>query len=324
MRIEQLRYLDAIVSCGSMRRAGERLHLSQPALSEAIGNLERELGVTLLERRRSGARISPAGQELLPHLDEVLAAVERLRAAAGDCDLDRRTVRIATEQAAAVPIVAPAVRDVREQHPDVRVEVSAAGQDTIRESVLDGSADLGLVGLLAGECAAEGSDVHHRELLRGGVVVCCRADSPLAARSGVTIADLAAQPFVAMRPGTALHRVARRLFGDRGPEVSYSADGAETGRAMVAAGLGATLLPEYSVLGDPPGHEGVLTWRPLVTTADGRPGGGPEGDPGPEIALVVQSRPSRHRSHAVLAFERALEQRAAELARPPQQKLRPA
>ena len=62
MRIEQLEYLAAVTQHGSLRRASERLHISQPALSEALSKLERELGVTLLDRRRSGARISRRGR----------------------------------------------------------------------------------------------------------------------------------------------------------------------------------------------------------------------------------------------------------------------
>src|SRR6186713_1933819 len=65
VRIEQLEYVAAVTQHGSLRRASEQLHISQPALSEAIAKLERELGVTLLDRRRSGARISREGTELL-------------------------------------------------------------------------------------------------------------------------------------------------------------------------------------------------------------------------------------------------------------------
>ena len=53
MRIEQLEYLLAVTRHGSLRRASEKLHISQPSLSEALSKLERELGVTLLDRRRS-------------------------------------------------------------------------------------------------------------------------------------------------------------------------------------------------------------------------------------------------------------------------------
>jgi len=82
MRIEQLHYLTAVEDHGTLRRAGERLPLSQPALVEALTKLERELGTQLLDRDRSGTRISDEGRRLLPQAREVLAAVERLRASA--------------------------------------------------------------------------------------------------------------------------------------------------------------------------------------------------------------------------------------------------
>ena len=86
MRIEQLRYLAAVEEHGTLRRAGEQLPLSQPALSEALTKLERELGATLLDRDRTGTRISRKGRHLLPHVREVLDAVERLRATATAAD----------------------------------------------------------------------------------------------------------------------------------------------------------------------------------------------------------------------------------------------
>ena len=54
-----------------------------------------------------------------------------------------------------------------------------------------------------------------------------------------------------MRAGYLMHRYLHRLLGERAPQVAYSTDGAEMGKLMVAEGLGVTLLPEFSVLGDP-------------------------------------------------------------------------
>jgi DNA-binding transcriptional LysR family regulator len=82
MRIEQLHYLTAVDEHGTLRRASERLPLSQSALIEALSKLERELGMRLLDRDRSGTRISDEGRHLLPHVQRVLEAVDRLRVSA--------------------------------------------------------------------------------------------------------------------------------------------------------------------------------------------------------------------------------------------------
>jgi len=67
VRIEQLEILAVVARLGSFRRAAEELHISQPALSESVRSLERELGIDLLERGRHGATVSDSGRELFPH-----------------------------------------------------------------------------------------------------------------------------------------------------------------------------------------------------------------------------------------------------------------
>ncbi|MFE6489975.1 LysR family transcriptional regulator, partial [Streptomyces sp. NPDC057757] len=123
MRTEQLEYIAAVTRLGSLRRAAEELHLSQPALSETVRNLERELGVDLLERKRTGATMSAEGRDLLPHIINVLDAVDRLRSAAGEQHRISRMVRVGTVNAATVPLLIPTVREFRGTHPLTQVEV---------------------------------------------------------------------------------------------------------------------------------------------------------------------------------------------------------
>lgn len=151
MRIEQLECVAAVTRLGSMRRASEALHLSQPALSQTISNLERELGVTLLDRHRAGARISAGGRELLPWIAEVLDAVHRLRAAADDQAGSRQMIRIGTVNAATVPLVTPAMREFRAAHPATQVELVTAQQADIRDALRGGGLDLGLINVIEGD-----------------------------------------------------------------------------------------------------------------------------------------------------------------------------
>ncbi|MFF7311761.1 LysR substrate-binding domain-containing protein [Streptomyces sp. NPDC008137] len=262
MRIEQLEYIAAVTRFGSLRRAAEELHLSQPALSETVRNLERELGVDLLERKRSGAKVSDEGRELLPHIMTVLDAVDRLRDAAGDQHRVSRMVRLGTVNTATVPLLIPTVREFRSAHPATQVEVVGAQQADIHRGLLEGAFDLGLVNYLHGDDMPPGFET--TELLRGRPVVCVRPDSPLAALDTVDVDSLLAEPLIVMRSGYVMHRYVHRLLRGRTPSFSYSTDGAEMGKLMVAEGLGATVLPDFSVLGDPLERRGTLTVRPLA------------------------------------------------------------
>jgi DNA-binding transcriptional LysR family regulator len=279
VRIEQLEYLAAVTQYGSMRRASEALHITQPALSQTIRNLEHELGVQLLDRHRAGARISRAGQELLPHVADVLDAVGRLRTAADEQTHTKQLLRVGTVHAATAQIIAPAIREFRAQFPDTQIELLTVQQADIYELLRGGSLDIGLVNLLGGDDAEP--DLETIELRRGRVVVCTRVDNPLAARDVVTPDALFAEPFIAMRAGYAMHRYAHRLLAGRRPSFAYSVDGAELGKLMVAEGLGVTLLPDYSVLGDPLERSGAITCRPL------------EADDA-DVVLVAQHRRARH------------------------------
>ncbi|WP_101523633.1 LysR family transcriptional regulator [Nocardioides houyundeii] len=262
MRVEQLEYVVAVTRHGSLRRASESVHLSQPALSEAITRLESELGVVLLDRRRSGARISREGLELLPHLEAVLESVARLREAAGDRTQANRVLRLGTVGTATSTLLTPALRDLSAEHPDTRVEVVNTRQDPIDAGLLDGSLDLGLVNVLEGDDPPAG--LYDVPLLAGPTVAVLPHDHPLAGRASVDVADLRAEPFVAMREGYLMHRLAVRLFGDTWPRVLTSTDGAELGKAMVADGAGLTVLPAFSVAGDPLERAGVIVQRPVT------------------------------------------------------------
>jgi DNA-binding transcriptional LysR family regulator len=275
MRIEQLEYIEAVTRLGSLRRAADELHLSQPALSETVRNLERELGVDLLDRRRSGAKISDDGRELLPHIIGVLDAVDKLRQAADHQHRTSRTVRLGTVNAATVPLLVPAIRAFRAAHPSTQVEVVTAQEAEIHRALREGRFDLGLVNYLQGDDLPP--ELHTTELLRGRPVVCVRPDSPLAALRTIGVDDLLTEPLVVMRAGYVMHRYVHRLLADRTPSFSYSTDGAEMGKLMVAEGLGATVLPDFSVIGDPLERSGALTYRPLA-------------DDTTEVLMVVQRR----------------------------------
>jgi DNA-binding transcriptional LysR family regulator len=256
MRTEQLEYIAAVARLGSFRRAAEELHMSQPALSESVRGLEKELGA-----------------DLLPHILTVLDALDRLRQAAGDLHRSIGMVRVGTVNTATVPLVTPAIKEFRDTHPDTQVEIVGAQQADIHRALLEGSIHLGLVNYLEGD--DEPPELETTRLLSGHPVVCMRPDSPLAARDAVTVADLRSEPLIVMRSGYLMHRYVHRLLRHQIPAFSYSTDGAEMGKIMVAEGLGLTILPDFSLMGDPLEQRGVITWRPLA-------------DDTTEVHLVIQ------------------------------------
>lgn len=295
MRAEQLEYVAAIARLGSFRSAAEELHISQPALSATVRNLERELGVHLLDRHRSGAKVSEQGRELLPHIVNVLDAVDVLRRAADDHHHTSRMVRIGTVNAGTVPLLTPTIRAFRDTHPETQVEIVGAQEAQIHRALREGSFDLGLLTCLADDDMPIELDT--TRLLTGRAVVCLRTDSPLTQLDAIGVTELLSIPLIVMRAGYLMHRLVHRLLGGQTPSVSYSTDGGEMGKLMVAEGLGATVLPDFSVIDDPLERGGQITWRPLR-------------DDGTEVWLVLRRPRSGSHSRAARNLHRMFVERA--------------
>jgi DNA-binding transcriptional LysR family regulator len=280
-----------VVQHGSLRRASEQLHISQPALSDAVTKLERELGIGLLDRHRSGARISRRGRGLMHHMTEVLEAADRLRVAAADQAAATTTICLGTVGVATSTLLAPAVRDFRLSYPGTTVEVSTSRQVDLHHGLVEGSLDLGLVNVLEGDDPP--SDLVGVNLVHGRPVVVLPAGHPLASREAIEVDDLRREPFVAMRAGDLMQRFAHRLFGADMPPVSYTADSCDVGTMMVAEGLGWTVLPDYSVVGDQLERAGLVTRRSI---ADDRT----------TMGLVLRQRPGGHAPAPVRALQATL------------------
>ncbi len=202
-----------------------------------------------------------------------------------------------TVNAATSTLLVPAVRTFQDTHPGTTVEVINTQQADIHQGLTEGALDLGLVNVLAGDDPPVG--LTGTDLVHGRPVVVLPADHPLAAQDSVTTEALRNERFVAMRAGYLMHRFVHRLFGAEMPRTCYSTDGAEMGKIMVAEGLGLTVLPDYSVIGDPLERAGLITHRPIA------------GDHTP-VTLVLRQRRLDHVPQPVRELATGLVTRARE------------
>ena len=149
MNLQHLRYLVVVAQLGSMTRAAQALHLGQPALTQAIRNLEREVGTPLFERTSRGVVLTDAGRVLvsgatqaLAHLDAAVDDVSAMRAAS------RPVVVLATRPAAGIVPGVDIVRRVRAAEPEAVVRIlSFETSHEVVDAVSAGEADLGLADL---------------------------------------------------------------------------------------------------------------------------------------------------------------------------------
>lgn len=280
MTLKQLRYFVVLAEECHYHRAAARLFISQPALSNAIKQLEKQAGVALLERSTREVRLTDAGRSWLPDvrsaLDHVDGALEHLSALSSG---RRRPLRLGYLIGTGADLVFDLVRGFESAHPDIAV-------DPVEYDFSDPTAGL------AGDQTSIGLIRPPVELpgLRSLVVdseawvACLWRDHPLAGRADVRIEELLDDPIVAAPESAGVwrdHWLATDARNGTPPTVAAVAATYEAEITCVARGLGISFTTEssarlydrpgvvYVPIVDRPPSRAALAWVPEKLTHEG-------------------------------------------------------
>jgi DNA-binding transcriptional LysR family regulator len=298
MEFHQLRYFVAAAEEMSMSRAAERLHVSQPALSRQIALLEDEIGVRLFDRIRKRIHLTEAGGFFLVKARQLLcdaeSGVQQVREQFGGV---RRTLRLGFIGPFLDDLVAPAVREFQQRHPNSKVSLFD----------LPPSAQIGRLRLHELDAAILGNiDEHDRELFsvkrisRHRMAIVLPEDHPLAGKKSVKLAALQNDDWVSLSnaffPG-------RREFltdccGQAGfvPRIAAELDSLPLMLATIATNGGVGLIPGHAKKLPHAGCVFVTLAAPVITT---------------QLLLVLPKQPPTPELAGLIAL---ISERAAELA----------
>ncbi len=245
MELRHLRYFVATAEELNFRRAAERLHVAQPALSVQIRQLEEEIGVELLERDRHHVALTSAGRVFLERSHRILRAADEAVRAAG------RAARGETGQLA-IGFIAQlsyewlpnVLRSFRERVPNVEITLTELTPTRQIEELVARRLDLGIIGL--------GLPDPHEELevavmSEEPLVAALPHDHPLASRRQLALADLAKEKFI-FTTRTDSPAYTPWLLGlcyraGFEPAVAMEADRSPSAVNYVAAGFGVAIFP---------------------------------------------------------------------------------
>ncbi|MBB4953598.1 DNA-binding transcriptional LysR family regulator [Agrobacterium vitis] len=144
--LTSLRYIDAVVKAGSIRKAAETLAITSTALNRRILAMEEELGVPIFERLAHGVRLSSAGEILIHHIRNQLSDMERVKSQIADLSGVRRGhVSIACSQALLPYFLPGQIALYRKDHPNVTFGVHLRDRQAAEQALLDHTADLAIV-----------------------------------------------------------------------------------------------------------------------------------------------------------------------------------
>lgn len=244
MELRQIRAFVVVADEASFTRAAARLSLVQSAVSAAVRNLERQLGVALFERTTHHVNLTEAGRLFLPEARRTLAAAQEARHVIeqlhGGLRGEVRLGLIQTPPHIAVQ-PAPLISKFRAMHPGVTVSVRAGGSVSHAEDLRKKRLDVAFV-ILPPEAMA-GLDTH--VLTTEKLQLLCHAGHPLAGREQVELAELVDQPFIDT-PATWGNRLATdAAFARAGltRKVAYEIGDAAGLASLVKHGLGVAIGP---------------------------------------------------------------------------------
>lgn len=240
MNLRQVEIFRVVMTNGTTARAAEVLHVSQPAVSKMIQELERSLGFDLFQRIKGRLHPTQEGQLFFREVEQAFLGLAHLRGAAARIrDYGSGEIRIACLSALSTNILPRALRAFMKSNPNVAVTFQARMSSNVRDLVASGQFDLGIV---ADEIDRTGVEIE--EFAQFRVAVALPKGHPLEALKVVHPADLAEQPFIALAPEDTTRREAEAAFHRAGVtirpvmETPYST----TICAMVAAGVGIGLV----------------------------------------------------------------------------------
>lgn len=260
MELRQLEYLRAVVRAGSVTRAAEETHVSQPSISKQLKLLERGLGAALFHR--VGRRVVPTEAGLLLAacaervLDDLTATTDALAQLGSSF---RGTLRLCATETVTDYLLPPALAELRRLRPGIHVSVEMLGTDAAIAQVLDGACDLAFVVL---PLADSRLDIH--PLMEEDILLVTPAGHPWARRPCVPLAEALADPALLLSmPGHGLRAQLEREAQARGLRLESRLD-LRSQRAlleMVACGAGIAFAPRLS-LGEPDPRRAVLALDP--------------------------------------------------------------
>jgi DNA-binding transcriptional LysR family regulator len=246
MEIRHLTYFVAVAERLNFTRAAADLDVAQPAISQQIHSLEVELGEPLFERVGRKVQLTDAGQALLPHARQILAAVEDAR----NEILERGKLLKGTVRLGAPPTVSshvlPSILTAFERNfPGLDVRLREAGTGTLLSFIEQGVLDLAIVSV-----DVLPTNVEWKSFREENYVVAVGIKHQLCRQGSVAMADLADESFILFPEGYELREVTLKACRAGGFEPHIALDGGSMQSALqfVAAGLGVAVVPELALV----------------------------------------------------------------------------
>jgi len=287
MEIYQLRSLVAVAESGNFTRASESLGITQPALSQQIINLEKELEHKLLHRLGRRAVLTNAGRIFIERARRILLEADNATKEIRDNAQTESRITVGAIPSVAPYILPALIAQARLDCPQLQILAREDFRPELLGAVIDGSLDLAIVSTPVPNAA-----LAVEPLMREPLLLAVGPEHPLREKPKINAADLAKETFVMLGTSSSLAERVRQFCGDHKfePHIGYRCSQLATVKSLVALGSGIAILPRIARSSK---DDGQITYLTLADTQ-------------PTRELVVARHLQSYQSRGVLQFLKML------------------
>lgn len=254
MKIAQLEYFCAVCEYHSITQASQKLYVTQPAISNAIRELEKEFSVSLFTRTKNHMALTEEGERFYQKASELLETIKQTSSELYDLGRQTLPIRIGIPPILSTIFFPDMLMGFQEEYPGVPVELYEYGSIRAARLVEQESLDLALVNLNF----CETGKLNAHQLLSDKIVFCVSPDHPLAAEKEIGVEQLKEEKVILYNTDSVLNSTLYSLFERAGikPNVIMHASQLHTIRSFVVSRLGGAFL-YASCLKNFPGLAGI-------------------------------------------------------------------
>jgi len=261
MTIKHLRVFTEVYQQMHISHAAEQLHMTQPAVSRSIQELEKYYGIHLFERIKHRLYRTQSGDELYAQAVHIIESFDTMETAMRNRD-ECGTLRVGASITIGNFFLPPVVKEFQQNHPYAQVKVTISNTETIANAILDNKVDVAIV-----EGTVTSSYIHDKHLGEDIMVLILPPLHPLTTVPEVRMRDIVRYPLLLREPGSAGRTYLNHVFASHEITLEPRWESTSTQALVkaVAYNIGISILPKQLVLQDL--KAGVITTQPVADEA---------------------------------------------------------
>lgn len=279
MELRQLECFLMVSKVNSFTRAAERLYISQPAVTNAIRNLEDELGIQLFDRTQKQAFLTTEGQIFYKHVENIMHGVANTIFEINELkNLNNGVITLGITPTAGMYPIPQILERFRAKYPNIQVTFVEEDVSEIEKLLIDDKVDLGFI--ITGY---NNNLISYTPLASQELVVCCSKDHAFRKKNSIELSDLVNEPLILLAKNCLLRTLIVREFEKINtlPQIVFESTHIQTIKGLVACNAGLTILPQDLC-------DSSLINIPLRTPI--------------MVDVAFALKKSKHQSHAAQAF----------------------